>query len=106
MDGRWDCHSNTNTYAGLGVPEYGIIDDDASSLKGVSLSTCQHHCKSTPDCGCVVHYKCPMIYDVSLGYSISNCEHGHVDGQCWRRTHCDNSTSKQNDEGFQMCNTN
>jgi hypothetical protein len=54
-----------------------------------------------PDCGCVVHYTCPL----ALGF-WQNCVHGLVDGQCWRRTYCDYSTSKTNDEGFQMCNIN
>jgi hypothetical protein len=101
MDGNWHCHQNTNSFEGFGVPQHGMIDNDASSLKGVSLTTCQEWCLGRPDCGCVVHYTCPL----ALGF-WQNCAHGLVDGQCWRRTYCDYSTSKTNDEGFQMCNIN
>merc|ERR1712217_22294 len=94
MDGRWHCHSDTNAFAGFGS-RYDI-DDDAASLKGVSMSTCQQHCRENFECGCVVHYRCP-----SWG-----CEHGLVDGQCWRRPYCDFSSAKHDDLGFQMCNIN
>merc|ERR1712050_431284 len=61
-DGGWHCHGDTNAWAGHGSTQ--DIDDDGSSLKDVSMRTCQQHCNDTPDCNCVV-------------YKSAN-------GQCWR----------------------
>jgi len=94
LDNRFHCYSDTNAYEGFGSSN--DIDDDAASLKGVSMSTCQQHCRDLYECLCVVYYKCP-----SWG-----CEHGHVDGQCWRRASCTFSRAKHNDPGFEMCEIN
>jgi len=96
MDGRWHCHDSTNSWSGMGSS--GLEDSDQDSWKGLSMSECQDHCKrdSGDQCGCVVYYRCPS----------SGCEHGHVDGQCWRRGYCDLSKSKRSDPGFTMCNIN
>merc|ERR1711920_125688 len=96
MDGRWHCHDSTNSWSGMGSS--GLEDSDQDSWKGLSMSDCMDHCKrdSNDQCGCVVHYRCPS----------SGCEHGFVDGQCWRRGYCDLSKSKRSDPGFTMCNIN
>merc|ERR1712217_158563 len=91
LDKLFHCYSDTNAYEGFGSSN--DIDDDAASLKGVSMSTCQQHCRNSYECLCVVYYKCPWW----------GCEHGHVDGQCWRRASCTFSRAKHNDPGFEMC---
>jgi hypothetical protein len=98
----WHCFGNRNAYPGFGVTEYDMIDDDAAALTGVSLDECHDHCTSRYDCGCVTYYTCPT----GLFPWEKKCEHGFVDGQCWRRRYCDPAKSKTEDKGFQVCHRN
>jgi hypothetical protein len=99
--GAYGCWHDTNSFEGFGA--YDIIDDDASSRKGITVAACRDWCRERPDCACTVQYHCGQGY-VDKTWPI--CAHGYVDGQCWRRTYCDYSASQKNAEGFTMCNFN